>query len=163
MENELAPEENPPEKLEQKPVGEKTKEESAKIKRGKKEENRGRQSFNLENLNNAPEGELAVDIYQTEDELVIRSAIAGIGPEKLDVLIENDVITIQGNREEPQEPGKADFLCKECYFGPFARKIISPFEIDPSRAKATMKQGIFTVRIPKIQKEKRVKVEIAKE
>jgi len=120
------------------------------------------QNFSLENLS-APEGELAVDLYQNEKELVIRSAIAGVKAEKLDVLIEGDVIVISGNREEPEEKEKCEYFSRECYFGPFSRKIISPVEIDSSRAKATMKEGVLIIRIPKIQRAKKVKVEVAKE
>ena len=116
-------------------------------------------SFSLESL--IPQaGELAVDLYQTEDELVIRIAIAGVKSEKLDILIEQDVITISGKREEPEEKGKIDYFVRECYFGPFSRKIISPVEIDSARAKAIMKDGILLIRIPKIQREKRIKVEV---
>jgi len=119
-------------------------------------------SFSLESL--TPKiGELAVDLYQTENELVILSAVAGIKPEKLDILIEQDVITISGEREQPEEKEKIDYFARECYFGPFSRKIISPVEIDPDGAKAIMKDGILFIRIPKIQREKKIKVEVEKE
>lgn len=142
--------------------------ENPKIEEEKKEESevkkekplvKSRQGFSLESLSRE-EGELAVDVYQTDEELIIRSAIAGVKPEKLDVLIEQDVITISGSREEPEEKGKIDYFSRECYFGPFSRKIISPVEIDSSRAKAVMKEGILIIRMPKIQREKKVKLEI---
>lgn len=132
------------------------------LEKNKKSQEGEKKGFYLENPNKN-EGELAIDVYQTEEELVVRSAIAGVKLEKLDVTIENDVITIQGNREEPSEQGKVDFLSRECYFGPFSRKIISPVEIDPSRARATMKEGILLIRTPKIKREKKVKLEIKKE
>ena len=107
-----------------------------------------------------PEGELAVDVYQTEEEIVIQSAVAGIKPEGLDITIENDVLTIKGNREKPEEKGERNYFYQECYWGPFSRQIISPIEIDPSRAQASMKEGILIIRIPKIQREKKRKIEI---
>jgi len=159
-------------------MAEKIKKEIPKIKDEKKQEKEEkeeeikvkkealsptvRQGFSLENLS-APEGELAVDLYQNEEELVLRSAIAGVKPEKLDILIEQDVITIAGTREEPEEKGKIDYFSRECYFGTFSRKIISPVEIDFSRAKAVMKEGILLIKIPKVQKEKRIKLEVEKE
>lgn len=171
--------ENKEEKPKQSQMAEKIKKEIPKIKEERKQEKEEkkeeeikvkkealsptvRQGFSLENLS-APEGELAVDIYQNEEELVIRSAIAGVNPEKLDILIEQGVITISGNREEPEEKGKIDYFTRECYFGPFSRKIISPVEIDSSRTKAIMKEGILLIRIPKIQKERKIRVEIEKE
>ncbi len=105
-----------------------------------------------------PEGELAVDVYQTEEEIVIQSTIAGIKPESLDISVENDVVTIRGIRKRPEETGERDYFYQECYWGPFSRKIILPEETDPSRTDATMKEGVLTIRIPKIQKEKKRKV-----
>jgi len=105
-----------------------------------------------------PEGELAVDVYQTEEEIVIQSTIAGIKPESLDISVENDVVTIRGIRERPEEAGERDYFYQECYWGPFSRKIILPEETDPSRTDATMKEGVLTIRIPKIQKEKKRKI-----
>ena len=103
-------------------------------------------------LNN--EGQLAVNVYQTENDLVIQAAIAGIKVEDLDVLIEDEVITIKGNRPNPiQETG--DYFIEECYWGNFSRKIILPVEVDSSRADAAMKEGILTIRIPKVQREKK--------
>ncbi len=104
-----------------------------------------------------PEGQLAVDVYQTENDLVIQSAIAGIKPENLDISMERDVITIKGIREKPFEE-KGDYFSQECYWGPFSRKIILPVEVDPNRATAEMKEGILTIRIPKILREKKRKI-----
>jgi len=103
------------------------------------------------------EGQLAVDVYQTESDLVVQAAIAGIKVEDLDVLIEDEVITIKGTRPNPlQENG--DYFIEECYWGVFSRKIILPVEVDSSRADATMKEGILTIRIPKVQREKKKKL-----
>jgi len=108
-------------------------------------------------LNN--EGQLAVDVYQTETDLVVQAAIAGMKVEDLDVLIEDEVITIKGNRPNPlHEDG--DYFIEECYWGVFSRKLILPVEVDSSRADAAMKEGILTIRIPKIQREKKKKLVI---
>ena len=104
------------------------------------------------------EGELTVDVYQTSQEIVIQSAVAGIKPEDLDISIENDLIIIKGNRLKPFENEKRSYFHQECYWGPFSREIILPEEVDPSRIKATMKQGVLTIRVPKIEREKKRKV-----
>jgi len=116
------------------------------------------------------EGELAADVYQTENDLVIQSAIAGVKPEDLEILMEGDVITIKGNREKPEDynppatlprgPSERAYFTQECYWGPFSRKVILPVEIDPNRIEATMKEGILTIRLPKIEREKKRKIEV---
>lgn len=106
------------------------------------------------------EGQLGVDVFQTENELVIQSAIAGIKTEDLDVLIEEDVLTIKGQRDNPYQVDTADYFIQECYWGPFSRKIILPVEVDSSKTDAAMKDGILTIRIPKIQREKKKRITI---
>jgi HSP20 family molecular chaperone IbpA len=118
--------------------------------------------FALQNLGNH-EGQLAVDVYQTETEVVIQSAVAGIKPENLDVSIEADVVLISGNRRSLPENGTKNYFYQECFWGPFSRQIILPEETDPSRAKAEMKEGVLTIRIPKIERKKKRKIAIREE
>lgn len=103
-------------------------------------------------------GELAVDVYQTDDYLVIQSAVAGVEPENLDIFIENDILVIEGNREKPEGDENKNYYYQECYWGPFHRRIILQEEVDNSRVEATMKEGILTIKIPKIEKKKKRKV-----
>ncbi len=105
-----------------------------------------------------PVGQLAVDVYQTEEELIIQSAIAGIKSEDLDISIEGDTLIIKGIREKPAEEKEINYFYQECYWGPFAREIILPCEVDPSRIEAGMKGGILIIRIPKIEREKKRKI-----
>lgn len=107
-----------------------------------------------------PTGQLAVDIFQNESELIIQSAIAGIRPENLEISMEKDVISIKGTREKPIDAKEADYFTKECYWGPFSREIITPVEVDPDRAEASMKNGILAIRIPKTLREKKRKIEV---
>ncbi|MDP3995963.1 MAG: Hsp20/alpha crystallin family protein [bacterium] len=106
------------------------------------------------------EGQLTIDVYQTENDLVIQTAIAGVGPEDMDITIERDVVTLRGNREK-QYQENSDYFIQECFWGPFSRQIILPVEIDPGRAKASFKEGVLTIRIPKIQREKKMKISIS--
>ena len=105
----------------------------------------------------AQEGQLVVDVYQTEKNLVIQSVIAGVRIEDLDIFIENDMVIIKGKREKPEEIGERNYFCQECYWGPFSRKIILSEEVDPGRVEATMKNGILTLKFPKIQRDKEEK------
>ena len=104
-----------------------------------------------------PVGQLAVDVYQTDAELVIRSAIAGVKPEDLDISIEKDVVTISGERKKPLEE-KGDYFSQECYWGKFSKQIILPVEIDPNKIEATLRDGILTIRTPKLFKEKKRRI-----
>jgi HSP20 family protein len=110
------------------------------------------------------EGQLAIDIYQTENKLIIQSAIAGVKEENLDITIEKDLIVIRGRREEPiiekKESEKKDYFIQECYWGPFSRKIILPVEINPDNVEASMKDGILIIKLTKILKEKKRKIEV---
>ena len=103
------------------------------------------------------EGRLAVNVYQTENDLVLQAAIAGVKADDMEVIIEDEMVVIKGDRQNPlQEDG--DYFIEECYWGPFSRKIILPLEVDSGRADASMKDGILTIRLPKIQREKKKKL-----
>ncbi|MFH1036678.1 MAG: Hsp20/alpha crystallin family protein [Patescibacteria group bacterium] len=109
-------------------------------------------------LSGEPEGQLAIDVYQTEESLVIQTAIAGVKPDSLDISIEGDMITIRGSREKPAETGERNYFYQECFWGPFSRQIVLSVEVDPSRTEAALKEGILTVRIPKIERERKRKI-----
>lgn len=106
------------------------------------------------------EGQLAVDVWQTESELVISSTIAGVKPENLNIAIENDIVTINGRREKTESISPDSYFCQECYFGPFSRSVILPVEVNAEKVDAAIKDGILTIRIQKLQKEKTKKIEV---
>jgi HSP20 family protein len=131
-----------------------TKESFAKENKEKKQENQESKDW-LES-----EGQLAVDVFQTENDLVVLAAIAGMKVEDLDVIIEEEIITIKGARKNPFLEKPTGSFIEECYWGPFSRKIILPLDADSGRADASMKDGILTIRIPKILRDKKRKVSI---
>lgn len=105
------------------------------------------------------EGQLTIDVYQTENEIVIKSPVAGVAPKDMDVTITNDMVTIKGRRDN--EPiAKEDYFFQELYWGPFSRSVILPSEIELEQAKAILKDGILTIRLPKIEKETAKKLSI---
>ena len=106
------------------------------------------------------EGQLAVDVFETDKDIVIQTAIAGVKPQDLDISIENDIVSIKGKREKIYKEENENYFFQECYWGKFSRQIILPEEVDPSRAEATMKNGILVIKMPKIEKEKKRKIEI---
>ncbi|MDO8585132.1 MAG: Hsp20/alpha crystallin family protein [bacterium] len=106
------------------------------------------------------EGQLTVDVYQTPTEIVIQSTIAGVDPEELDIAITAESVTIRGKREKMEEVADEDYFFQECYWGRFARQIILPQEIDAERAVAAMKNGVLTIRLPKLNREKTKKLKV---
>lgn len=106
------------------------------------------------------EGQLAVDFYETPGELVVQSTVAGVKPEDLDISIEADRVLIKGQRAEQTEEGGKNYFYQECYWGRFSREIILPSETDPGRAQASIKNGVLIVRIPKIERDKKRKIEV---
>lgn len=107
-----------------------------------------------------PEGELAVDVYETGDDITIQATIAGVSSDDLDVSIENDTVTIAGERTNTEEEEGKNYFYQECFWGAFSRQIILPSEVDGSRAEASMKNGIFTLKIPKIEHKKLRKIKV---
>jgi len=106
------------------------------------------------------EGKLPIDVYQTDTDIIIQAPIAGVKKGDLDISVENDMVTIKGRREKIAEVEEKNYFLKECFWGPFSREIILPVEADPSRAQATMKLGILTLKIPKVDREKKRKIAI---
>ncbi len=103
------------------------------------------------------EGQLAVDVHETDDEVVVRSPIAGVKPEHLEVFVHDDMLTLRGTRHEDAEIG-GRHLVRECHWGAFSRSIILPTEVDADRIAATLKDGVLTVRMPKMRRSKKITV-----
>jgi len=106
------------------------------------------------------EGQLTIDVYQTDDEVIIKSTIAGVKPEDLDVSINNDMVTIKGERKQEDEISLDNYYYQECYWGLFSRSVILPVEIIADKAEATMKNGILTLKLPKADTTKTRKIQV---
>lgn len=109
------------------------------------------------------EGQLSVDVYQTKDSLVVRSTIAGVKQEDLEITLNDDVITIRGKRYQDHEVPKEDYFYQECYWGGFSRSIVLPVEVISAKARASLKNGVLTVILPKAARSTAVSVEIKAE
>jgi HSP20 family molecular chaperone IbpA len=79
------------------------------------------------------EGQLTIDVYQTESDIVIKSTIAGVRPEDLDVSINNDMVTIRGERKNEEMVGSENYYYQECYWGSFSRSVVLPVDILPEK------------------------------
>ena len=109
------------------------------------------------------EATLTADVYQTPDEIVVQTIVAGIKPEDVDVSISQDSITISGKRERAREVTNSDYFYQELYWGSFSRSVLLPQEIDPDEAEATIKNGLLTVRLPKLDRTKIQKLRVKNE
>jgi HSP20 family protein len=102
----------------------------------------------------AAEGELAVDVVETEKHFEVISTVAGVLPDNLTLSIQHDLLTIRGVRERPVSPTipkmhNTSQLVEECFWGRFSRSILLPDEIDPPRARAALRHGVLHVILPK--------------
>jgi HSP20 family protein len=107
-----------------------------------------------------PEGQLTVDVYQTPNDIVVESAIAGVAPDDIDINVTTDSIAIRGSRKREKTVHDEDYLYQECYWGKFGRSIILPQEVDPEGAAVKFKNGILTVTLPKANKKKVHKLKV---
>lgn len=106
------------------------------------------------------EGQLTIDVYQTDSDIVIKSTIAGVKPEDLDVQINNDMVVIKGERIRDERIREEDYYYQECYWGAFSRSIILPVDVQANKAEATMKNGILTIRLPKADSAQSRKIQV---
>jgi len=109
------------------------------------------------------EGQLSIDVYQTKDNIIIKSTIAGVKPEDIDVSIDNDMVTIRGSRSQEEEIAEDNYFYQECYWGEFSRSVILPMEVNAEETEASLKNGVLTLILPKAQKNKSVAVKVKSE
>lgn len=109
------------------------------------------------------EGQLAIDAYETDDSVVVKAPIAGVNPEDLEISITDEAISIKGQRKEEHEITRDNYLCQECYWGTFSRTYNLPIAVDSERAKASLKHGILTINIPKLEKTKKKIIKVKAE
>lgn len=109
-----------------------------------------------------PDGQLAIDVYQTPTDIVIRAPIAGVAnPNEIEIHIAHDVVTIRGERKPDAKVADGDYLYQECYWGKFSRSVVLPQEVDAEAAVANFsRNGILSLRLPKLVREKARKIAV---
>lgn len=107
------------------------------------------------------EGQLTVDVYNDSDAIVVQSAVAGVAnPDELEINITNESITIRGSREKSEKIADKDYYYQECFWGTFSRSVILPEEVDPDKSTGTLKNGVLTIRMPKLNRSKAKKLKV---
>jgi len=103
---------------------------------------------------------LAVDMYETKDDIVVEAAVPGVKPEEIDVQVSGNVLTLKGERKEEKKEEKASYIYQERSFGSFSRAVTLPTEVDVDKAKAEFEHGVLTLTLPKSEtvKPKTIKI-----
>lgn len=107
-----------------------------------------------------PQGELAMDVYQTGDCIVVKAFLAGVQPGAVDIALTREMLTISGSREDERESGEDDYFQRELYWGSFTRTILLPEEVDVDLAEASEKHGVLIIRLPKVNKKRQAKLKV---
>lgn len=104
----------------------------------------------------------AIDVYEDKNDVVVEAPLVGIDPEKVDISVEDGVLTMKGESEKKSEVDDKNYYRKEVRRGSFFRSVSLPAKVDADGAEASYAQGILTVRIPKAAeaKPKSIKVSI---
>ncbi|MBI4232218.1 Hsp20/alpha crystallin family protein [Candidatus Peregrinibacteria bacterium] len=99
-------------------------------------------------------GQLSVDIYHTNNEIVILAPIAGVDKNDIHISITDDVLVIKGERPAVEEPPEEAYYTRECFWGSFSRSIVLPLEADSKKISASFEKNVLEIRIPKTEVEK---------
>lgn len=102
----------------------------------------------------------AIDMYEDKDNVVVETQLGGIDPEKVDISIENNVLTIKGESEKKSEVEDKNYYRKEIRRGSFYRSIPLPTKVDGDKAIATNEEGILKVTVPKMPEVKAKTIKI---
>lgn len=106
------------------------------------------------------EGQLPVDIYQTPNDIIIRSFVAGVRPDELNISISRDMVEIEGTRSEREHISGPDYFSRELFWGSFTRTILLPQEVDVEASTASAKEGLLTIILPKLDKAKQTRLKV---
>ena len=106
------------------------------------------------------DGQLTVDVYQTASDIIVKTMVAGVKPEDLDIDISRDMVKVRGKRENERIVDEQDYFHRELYWGSFSRTVLLPQEVDVESAEAVEKHGLLIIRLPKINKDKQTKLRV---
>ena len=106
------------------------------------------------------EGQLTIDVYQTPNDVVVLTTIAGVRSADLEITLNNDLLTIRGARQNPADAKAEDYFYQENYWGNFSRSVILPVDVDVDRVRAELKDGILKVLLPKTTKAKTKRIRV---
>ena len=103
----------------------------------------------------------ALDVYETDEALMVKGALPGVRPEEVDISVTGDVLTIKGETKSEEETKEGNYHRRELRYGSFARSIPLPTRVNHDKAEATFENGILTVTLPKAEEVKPKSIKIA--
>jgi HSP20 family protein len=103
---------------------------------------------------------LALDIYETGDDIVVTAAVPGVKPEDLEITVQGDVLTIRGETKVDESVGDEKYHRRERGFGRFGRQVVLPMGVDSGRAEAQFEHGVLTLKLPKAEQAKERRIPI---
>lgn len=105
-------------------------------------------------------GQLAVDVYETQEKLVVKARTAGVNKSDLDVSISDGILTISGTLSSGDDAEATQWHMQECYWGEFSRTLALPVQVKEDEVEAVLKDGVLTISFTKIKTEQARKIEI---
>jgi HSP20 family protein len=105
-------------------------------------------------------GQLAVDVYETKDKLVVKARTAGVNKNDLDVSISDNTLSIRGTLSAGNEDDVENYFVQECYWGEFSRSIALPVPVKEDEIEAVLKDGVLTISFAKLKQDTVKKIQI---
>ncbi len=105
-------------------------------------------------------GQLAVDVYETKDKLVVKARTAGVNKSELDVSISDNTLSIRGTLSAGNEDEVENYFVQECYWGEFSRSIALPVPVKEEEIEALLKDGVLTISFAKVKQDTVKKIQI---
>jgi HSP20 family protein len=107
-----------------------------------------------------PAGQLAVDVYETKEKLVVKGRVAGVNKSDLDVSISDNTLTIKGTLSAGNEDEVENYFLQECYWGEFSRSLVLPVPVKEDEIEAVLKDGVLTIKFAKVKQDTVKKIEV---
>jgi HSP20 family protein len=105
-------------------------------------------------------GQLAVDVYETEDRLFVKARTAGVNKDELDVSISDGILTISGTLSSGDDVEATNWHIQECYWGEFSRTLALPVAVKEDEVEAVLKDGVLTIGFNKVRQEQAKKIQV---
>ena len=105
-------------------------------------------------------GQLAVDVYETDEQLIVKARTAGVNKDELDVSISDGILTISGTMSSSDEQDAMNWHIQECYWGEFSRTLALPVPVKEDEVGAVLKDGVLTISFQKVKQEQAKKITI---
>jgi HSP20 family protein len=105
-------------------------------------------------------GQLAVDVYETDEKLIVKARTAGVNKEDLDVSISDGILTISGTLSSGDDTDATNWHIQECYWGEFSRTLALPVAVKEDEVGAVLKDGVLSISFTKVKQEQAKKITI---